>query len=53
MRPPGPKWVPKKAGVNNPNFGHTRSEETKRKIAQALTKYWASIPSNKATNNLE
>lgn len=40
----------KKQGVNNPNFGRERSEETKMKISTKMKEYWKNIP-NKPTDN--
>jgi len=37
----------KKSGVNNPMWGKNHTEETKRKISQALKAYWENVPSSK------
>jgi len=41
------KLSAKKSGVNNPMYGKNHTEETKRKISQALKKYWEKVPSSK------
>jgi len=35
----------KKQGINNPNYGKQRSEETKMKISLAQKMAWSKIPS--------
>ena len=41
------KQSAKKSGVNNPMYGKNHNDETRRKISQALKKYWANVPSSK------
>ncbi|NDV80098.1 NUMOD3 domain-containing DNA-binding protein [Dysgonomonas sp. 511] len=40
----------KKQGINNPNYGRERSEETKMKISTKMKQYWQGIP-NKPVDN--
>jgi hypothetical protein len=43
------KLSAKKSGVNNPMYGKKHTEQTKRLISQALTRYWENVPSKNNT----